>query len=90
MTTTNQYLGASITVHVGRDTIDPEGIGSAEDVEHIEEAIMDAVRDAFPGAAVRAVSNGGRTSGMLTDGTDITHDVRCVVDDAFNAVCGTF
>ncbi len=75
---------ASITVEVGRHTIDPQGLASDEENEHVEECIMDAVRAAFPGADVRAVGLGGRTSGTDANGEDITPEVVRVVNEAFN------
>ena len=39
------YAGASITVEVGRDTIDPQGLGSDEDAEACAE-FCDALGDA--------------------------------------------
>jgi hypothetical protein len=78
------YAGASITVHVGRDTIDPQGLGSDEECAACEEYILDAVRTAFPGADVRAVGNGGRTSATMRDGTDFTAEVETVVTQAFD------
>jgi hypothetical protein len=79
------YTGASITVHVGRDTIDPQGLGSDDEVDACEEHILDAVRAAFPGAEVRAVGNGGRTSATMRDGEDFTAEVRTVVTQAFDS-----
>ena len=78
------YAGASITVEVGRDTIDPQGLGSDEDAEACAEHILDAVREAFPGAEVVAVGNGGRTSATMPDGEDFTREVREVVTQAFD------
>ena len=79
------YTGASITVRVGRDTIDPEGLGSDEECAACEEHILDAVRSAFPGADVRAVGNGGRTSGTTRTGEDLTDEVKAVVTAAFDS-----
>lgn len=79
------HAGASITVHVGRDTIDPQGLGSDEECAACEEHILDAVRAAFPGAEVRAVGNGGRTGGVTRDGEDFTAEVRTVVTQAFDS-----
>ena len=91
MTTTTETLsdstsfaGASITVHAGRDTIDPQGLGSDEECAACEEHILDAVRAAFPGADVRAVGNGGRTSGTTRDGVTLDDEVRTVVTRAFD------
>lgn len=82
------YAGASITVEVGRHTIDPQGLGTDEECERCEAHILDAVREAFPGADVRAVGVGGRTSGVTASDEDITDEVRHVVNDAFNAFMG--
>jgi hypothetical protein len=79
------YAGASITVHVGRDTIDPQGLGSDEECAACEEYILDAVRAAFPGADVREVGNGGRTSGTTRDGVNLDAEVRAVVTAAFDS-----
>ncbi len=81
---TPTHAGASITVHVGRDTIDPQGLGSDEECATCEEHILDAVREAFPGATVRAVGNGGRTSATMRDSTDFTDEVKAVVTRAFD------
>lgn len=78
------YAGAEITVHVGRDTIDPQGLSSDEECDACEEHILDAVREAFPGATVRAVSRGGRTSGTTRDGVNLDAEVRAVVTQAFD------
>lgn len=78
------YAGADISVHVGRDTIDPQGLGSDEECAACEEYILDAVRTAFPGATVRAVSRGGRTSGMTRDGVSLDDKVKAVVTRAFD------
>ena len=82
-TTARDYTTALICVRVGRDTIDPAGLGSDEEVEAAEEFILDAVREEFPGADVRSVGDGGRTDGCLSDGTDITREVRACVQDAW-------
>ena len=79
------YAGASITVHVGRDTIDPQGLGSDEECAACEEHILDAVRAAFPGAEVRAVRSGGRTSGTTRDGVNLDAEVRAVTTAAFDS-----
>lgn len=79
------YAGASITVHVGRDTIDPQGLGSDEEVAACEEHILAEVRAAFPGAEVRAVRSGGRTSGTTRDGVNLDAEVRTVVTAAFDS-----
>jgi hypothetical protein len=80
-------MATSITVELHRGSIDPEGLGSDEDLESIREFVLDAVREAFPGATVRAVLSGGETSGVTDDGVDITYDVRHVVNRAFNDWC---
>ena len=80
-------MRTTITVHVGRDTIDPQGLGSDEDVAAIEASIMDEVRAEWPNADVRAVGNGGRTSGTDADGHDITAEVRAFVNAAFERAC---
>ena len=79
------FAGASITVHVGRDTIDPQGMGSDEECAACEEHILDAVRAAFPGADVRAVRSGGRTSGTTRNGVSLDAEVRAVVTAAFDS-----
>ena len=56
-TTARDYSTALICVRVGRDTIDPQGLGSDEDVEAAKEFILDAVREEFPGADVRSVGD---------------------------------
>ena len=78
------FAGASITVHVGRDTIDPQGLGSCEECAACGEFILDAVRTAFPGATVREVGNGGRTSGTTRDGVNLDDEVKAVVTRAFD------
>jgi hypothetical protein len=67
-----------------RSTIDPQGLGSDDEVAACEEYILDAVRTAFPGADVRAVGNGGRTGGATRTGEDFTDEVRAVVTQAFD------
>lgn len=79
------FAGASITVHVGRDTIDPQGLGSDEECAACEEHILDAVRAAFPGAEVRAVRSGGRTSGTTRDGVNLDAEVRAITTAAFDS-----
>lgn len=78
------YAGAEILVRVGRDTIDPQGLGSDEECAACEEYILDAVRDAFPGATVRPVNRGGRTSGTTREGVSLDDEVRTVVTRAFD------
>lgn len=77
------YAGADITVST--DGIDPQGLGSDEECAACEEHILDAVREAFPGATVRAVSRGGRTGGVTRDGEDISDEVKAVVTQAFDS-----
>ena len=76
---------ASITVRIGRDTIDPQGIGTDEECAATEEAILDAVAREWPEANVAAVGPGGHTSGIDENGRDITAAVRNVVREAFDA-----
>lgn len=78
------YAGAIITVEFGRDTFDPQCLGSDAVREACAEHILDAVREAFPGAEVVAVGNGGRTSATMPDGEDFTREVREVVTQAFD------
>jgi len=78
------YAGAEILVEVGRHTIDPQGLGSDDEVAACEEHILDAVRAAFPGATVRPVNRGGRTSGTTRDGVNLDDEVRAVVTQAFD------
>lgn len=82
-----EYYGASITVELHRGTIDPQGIGSDEELESCREYILDAVREAFPGADVRAVGNGGRTGASHADGREFTREVREVERAAWDAWC---
>lgn len=81
----SEYAGALITVEVGRHTIDPQGLASDEEAEACEAHILDAVREAFPGADVRAVGLGGRTGGCMSDGREFDGEVRDVVNEAFNS-----
>lgn len=85
----NTTKTASITVRVGRDTIDPQGIGSDEDVASCTEYVLDAVRAEWPDAEVDAVGNGGRTSAVDDDGHDFTADVKRAVNAAFDAWCAS-
>lgn len=78
------YAGTEILVEVGRHTIDPQGLGSDEECAACEEHILDAVRAAFPGATVRPVNRGGRTSGTTRDGVNLDAEVREVVTQAFD------
>ena len=78
------YADAIITVEFGRDTFDPQCLGSDAVREACAEHILDAVREAFPGAEVVAVGNGGRTSATMPDGEDFTREVREVVTQAFD------
>ncbi len=80
---------ASITVEIHRGTIDPAGEfeWSAGYVEACQDYVLESVREAFPGADVRAVGNGGRTSGTDAEGRDITSDVRTAVALAFDEWC---
>jgi hypothetical protein len=81
-----EYTGADITIEIHRGTIDPEGIGTDEEAAQCEEYVLDYVRNAFPGATVRALGNGGRTAGVH-DGRDITSEVRDAVQAGFDAWC---
>lgn len=83
-----EYDGADITVEIGRHTVDPAGIASDDEARACEESILEAVREVFPGATVRAVGIGGRTGGVTRDGADITDDVRFAVNEAFDAFMG--
>jgi hypothetical protein len=83
-----EYAGATITVETGRDMIDPQGIASDEEAAACEAHILDAVREAFPGAGVRAVGRGGRTGGCMADGTEFDDDVKRIVDDALSSFMG--
>ena len=76
------HAGADICVST--DGIDPQGLGSDEEREACEEHILDAVRAAFPGATVREVGRGGRTSGATRDGVSLDDEVRAVVTRAFD------
>ena len=80
----NQSL---IIVNTSRETIDPQGLASDEEVAFVAECILDAVRAEWPDADVTAVGNGGRTGGRDADGTDISADVQRVVNEAFEAAC---
>lgn len=76
------YVGAEICVST--DGIDPQGVGSDEEREACAEHILDAVRAAFPGATVREVGRGGRTSGTTREGVSLDDEVRTVVTRAFD------
>lgn len=77
------YAGADICVST--DGIDPQGVGSDEERGACAEHILDAVRAAFPGATVRPVNRGGRTSGTTRDGANLDAEVRAVVTQAFDS-----
>lgn len=77
----------TITVHLSRGTIDPQGLASDSDVAAIEASILDEVRAEYPEAEVIAVGDGGRTSGVDADGRDITSEVRAFVNAAFERAC---
>ena len=76
MTTTN------ISIEIGCHTIDPQGLGSDEEVVSAEAFVLDALRTEWPDAEITAVGNGGRTSGVDGNGDDITHDVKRVASQA--------
>lgn len=78
------FEGASICVEVGRHTIDPQGIASDDEIEACEAFILDAVREAFPGADVRAVGRGGRTGALRADGWDFGDELEHVVTRAYS------
>lgn len=82
-----QYEGALITVEIHRGTVDPGGIGSDEEYQDCKEYVLTYVREQFPGATVRAVGNGGRTSGLDRSGRSIEHAVKIVVANAFEEWC---
>jgi hypothetical protein len=79
-------MTTTITVRTGRDTIDPQGIGSDEDFAAARETILDALRAEWPDAEINVVGNGGRTSGIDDDGADISHDVKRVASEALNSM----
>lgn len=79
------HAGTSICVELHQGVLDPQGLATGDEVDCCEKHILAAVREAFPGADVRAVGRGGRTSGLTRDGEDITRDVRDVVEAAFDS-----
>lgn len=81
------YAGAQIDVELHRGNIDPAGEGDDADIKACTDYVLDAMRDAFPGATVRAVGNGGRDCGTTADGQDITSDVRAAANRAFDDWC---
>ena len=76
----------TITIEISRNTVDPQGIGSDEDFAAARETILDALRAEWPDAEINVVGSGGRTSGVDSDGDDITHDVRRVASEALNSM----
>ena len=78
MTTTN------ISIEIGCHTIDPQGLGSDEEVVSAEAFVLDALRTEWPDAEITAVGRGGRTAGVDGDENDITHDVKRVASRALN------
>lgn len=78
------FEGASICVEIGRHTIDPQGLANDDEVEACEAFILDAVREAFPGADVRIVGNGGRTGALRADGWDFSDELEHVVTRAYS------
>ncbi len=76
------FAGATIEVNIDRHTIDPEGLASDEEVSECVEHILDAVREAFPGAEVRTAR--GSTMGVSRNGEDLTDRVRTTVNAAFS------
>lgn len=78
-------MKCTITVRIGRDTIDPQGLASDAENARVEKGILDAVRTEWPDATVRAVGVDGRTSGIDANGVDITDDVLRLVEEAFMA-----
>ena len=73
-----------IIVNTSRETIDPQGLASDEEVAFVAECILDAVRAEWPEIEVLAGASGSRTSGRDAEGNDISRDVQRVVDDAYN------
>lgn len=78
------FDGASICVEIGRHTIDPQGLASDDEVEACESFIVDAVRDAFPGADVHVVGRGGRSSALRADGGDFRDELEYVINRAYS------
>ncbi len=76
----------TIIIEISRNTVDPQGLGSDEDFDAAREAIVDALRVEWPDAEVIVAGNGGRTSGVDSDGCDITHDVKRIARDALNSM----
>lgn len=84
-TESNEFDGTSITIELHRGVIDPAGESSDEQCSDCENYIHDAICEAFPGADVRVVGVGGRTSGITVDNEIIDDEVRDAVDAAWQS-----
>lgn len=76
-----------ITVEIHRGTIDPIGMCTDAEVQTICDHVLDVLRGRFPGAEIRAVGPGGRTSGTDESGRDVTVEVQRIVESVLDEWC---
>lgn len=78
---TIDFARAFITVDLSRDSLDPAGLATREQLDACRNHILDCVRGAFPGAEVCV---GSDCSGVTRDGESLDRDVTIAVNRAFD------
>jgi len=78
---------ATITLRIGRDTLDPQGTLDdatvAAGVDYIASRVVSDLRDDYAEVDATVAGVGGRTSGMTSDGDVIDSRVRGLVQEAY-------
>ena len=79
---TIDFASAFITVDLSRDSIDPAGLATRDQLDACRDHILDCVRSAFPGAEVCV---GSDCSGVTRDGAEFDRDVTIAVNRAYDS-----
>ena len=76
------FARAFITVDLSRDSLDPAGLATRDQLDACRNHILDCVRSAFPGAEVCV---GSDCSGVTRDGVEFDRDVTIAVNRAYDS-----
>ena len=79
---TIDFARAFITVDLSRDSLDPAGLATRDQLDACRNHILDCVRSAFPGAEVCV---GSDCSGVTRDGAEFDRDVTIAVNRAYDS-----